>query len=47
MITEVSAMKRQYFAPPIPLDTHRQALSMFRLNRATILRAEGLRGGRR
>ena len=40
-------MKRQYFAPPIPLDTHRQALSAFRLNRATIHTAEPKRGGRR
>jgi hypothetical protein len=40
-------MQRQYLTPPIPLDTHRQALSAFRLNRATILRPEPRLGGRR
>jgi hypothetical protein len=47
MIKKESDMDRRYIAPSIPLDTYRQALSAFRLNRATILRLESKRGGPR
>lgn len=47
MTEKESDVDRRMNTPPIPLDNYREALSAYRLNRATIRSAEPKRGGLR